>query len=62
MNQLDMIKALLSWLGIFLMLEPMVLNLTHLKVKKSKPLRIQSRLGLNEQKIYNELGLFLNID
>jgi hypothetical protein len=30
MDELDMIKIFLSWLGIFLMLGPMIFNPTHL--------------------------------
>jgi hypothetical protein len=44
------------------MLEPMVFNPTHPKSKKIQTIGIQSRPGLNEQNIYDESGLFLNMD
>jgi hypothetical protein len=62
MDQLDMVKTLLSWLKIFTMLGLMVFNPTQPKSKKIQTIGIQFRSGLNKQNIYDESKLFLNID
>jgi hypothetical protein len=44
------------------MVGPMVFNPTHPNSKKIQTIGIQSKPGLNEQKNYNKVGLFLNMD
>jgi hypothetical protein len=40
----------------------MIFNSIHLKVKKIQTIRIQFKSDLNEQKNYDEIELFLDMD
>jgi hypothetical protein len=56
-----MVKILLLWLRIFLMLDLWFL-IQLISNKKNQIIRIQSRSGLYEEKIYYKLEFFLNMN
>jgi hypothetical protein len=62
MDQLDMVKPLLSWLEFFLCLDLWFLIQFIPSQKKIQTIGIQSRPGLKKQKNYDGPRLFLDMD